>query len=554
MGTQLVQMAAAADLFHDDKHDGFATIQIGDHRETWPLRSAGFKRWLLGRFFTITGKTAKASTFSDALTVIDSKAQFEGDLRRVWVRTAQGDDGCIYLDLGDASWRAVRVAPNGWTVVDVPPVHFIRGSTSVALPLPARGGSVDSLRQVINLPDDDDFKRVVGWLLGALRPWGPYPVLAFIAEQGSGKSAAARLLRSLIDPSSIPLRGSIRDERDLVIAARTTQVVAFDNVAHLPQWLSDALCRVATGGGFSTRRLYTDAEEEIFTQTRPLLITGIDDYISNGDLLDRTMIVTLPTIAPTERRQEKDLEATFNHLHPLVLGALLDATCAALRNVDAVKFAMLPRMADFAAWVAGAEEELGWTPGSFLDAYCSSATEAQDIVLEASPIGEPLRELVDSSGFWEGTAAGLLSTLSERVDEAVRRSKAWPKTGRGITGPLRRLAPTLRALGIEVSFTRSATRARKRTITLRRIVPDPTVHTVQTVHPAEAEHQRVDGADDMDGEIATQNPTMADASWVSRRLLCPPTNTKTSSKKWRSGCERAGFSGQSRGAGGVNSS
>ena len=220
-----------------------------------------------------------------------------------------------------------------------------------------------------------------------------------------------------------------------------------------------------------------------------------------------------------------------------------------------LKFATLPRMADFAAWVAGAEEELGWTPGSFLDAYCSSATEAQDIVLEASPIGEPLRELVDSSGFWEGTAAELLSTLSERVDEAVRRSKAWPKTGRGITGPLRRLAPTLRALGIEVSFTRSATRARKRTITLRRIVPDsePSTPSKPSTQPKQSTSEWTVRT------IWTVKSPLRTRRWLTRagclrRLLCPPTNTKTSSKKWRSGCERAGSSGQSRGAGGVDSS
>ena len=331
--------------------------------------------------------------------------------------------------------------------------------------------------------------------------------------------------------------------------------MTFDNVAHLPQWLSDAFCRIATGGGFSTRRLYTDADEEIFTQTRPLLITGIDDYISNGDLLDRTMIVTLPTIAPTERRQEKELLAAFRDVHPLILGALLGATCAALRNVDAVKFSTLPRMADFAAWVVGAEEELGWTPGSFLDAYIASATEAQDIVLEASLIGEPLRELVESGGYWEGTAAELLSVLSVRVDEATGRSKAWPKSGRGITGPLRRLAPTLRALGIEVSFARSATHTRKRMITLRPIAPHSTVQTVQTVHPTEAEHQPMDGADDMDGEIATQNPTMADASWVISEGFCVPRPIRRHRRRSGGPAVNAlDLAGQSRGAGGVDSS
>ena len=319
MATIMVQLATRCDLFHDDKDNGYAAIDVDGHRETWLLRSSGFRRWLMGAFYKQTGKVAKSASFGDALTVIESKAQFESELRAVWLRTAQGDDGCIYLDLGGPSWRAVRIAPDGWSVVDVPPVHFVRGATSMPLPVPERGGSLEEIRRVINLPDDDDFKRVVGWLLGAVRPRGPYPILAFVAEQGSGKSAAARFLCSLVDPSTIQLRGSIRDERDLVIAARGSHVVAFDNVARLPQWLSDTLCRMATGGGFSTRRLYTDADEEVFTQTRPMLITGIDDYISNGDLLDRTMLVNLTTIPSTQRRQEARLEAEFESIRPRAL-------------------------------------------------------------------------------------------------------------------------------------------------------------------------------------------------------------------------------------------
>jgi hypothetical protein len=168
------------------------------------------------------------------------------------------------------------------------------------------------------------------------------------------------VLRSIVDPSAVPLRGMPRDERDLVIAARANHVIALDNVSHLPQWLSDAFCRMATGGGWSTRRLYTDADEEIFSQSRPVLITGIDDFITNGDLLDRAMLVNLPTISPQERRQETDLERQFTAMQPRILGVLLDAVSAALRNLEQIHLSSLPRMADFAAWIVAAESALGW--------------------------------------------------------------------------------------------------------------------------------------------------------------------------------------------------
>jgi hypothetical protein len=91
----------------------------------------------------------------------------------------------------------------------------------------------------------------------------------------------------LVDPNSAPLRSEPRDARDLIIAANNSWVLAFDNLSHLPAWLSDALCRLATGGGFSTRELYTDSEEVLFDAVRTVILNGIEELAMRGDLLDR---------------------------------------------------------------------------------------------------------------------------------------------------------------------------------------------------------------------------------------------------------------------------
>ena len=43
--------AGAAELFHAPDGTGFADISVDGHRETWPVRSAGFRRWIRCRFF-----------------------------------------------------------------------------------------------------------------------------------------------------------------------------------------------------------------------------------------------------------------------------------------------------------------------------------------------------------------------------------------------------------------------------------------------------------------------------------------------------------------------
>ncbi len=129
-------------------------------------------------------------------------------------------------------------------------------------------------------------------------------MLVLHGEQGSAKSTLVRILRALIDPNTAALRAAPRDERDLVIAARNSWCLALDNLSHLPDWLSDALCRLATGSGFATRELYTDAEETIFAAQRPIVLNGIEELATRGDLLDRALLLYLPAIPEAQRHDE----------------------------------------------------------------------------------------------------------------------------------------------------------------------------------------------------------------------------------------------------------
>src|SRR5262249_43235555 len=154
--------------------------------------------------------------------------------------------------------------------------------------------------------------------------------------------------------------------RDLAIAGNNSWVIALDNISYLPPWLSDALCRLSTGGGFSTRSLYENGEETIFNAQRPLIINGITELASRSDLMDRCLLVELPTIPEANRRTERELWAAFEQDRPAILGAILDVVSAGLRNLPHVQLGTLPRMADFAAWITACEPALGWKTSSFL--------------------------------------------------------------------------------------------------------------------------------------------------------------------------------------------
>ena len=297
----LVGLAQTAEPFHAPDGTGFADLDVNGHRETWPIRSKGFRRWLTRRFYEETGGAPSSEALQSALNVIEAKAHFDGPEREVHIRIG-GFEGRLYLDLADKTWRAVEIDATGWRVIENPPVRFRRAAGMKPLPVPVTGGSIEALRPFLNVKSDNDFVLVVAWALAVLRNRGPYPVMVLSGEQGSAKSTLLAILRSLLDPNTAPLRALPREDRDLFIAASNGHVLAFDNVSGLPAWISDTLCRLATGGGFAVRQLYTDDDEILFDATRPVILNGIEEIVTRPDLADRAVFLTLQPIPEEHRR------------------------------------------------------------------------------------------------------------------------------------------------------------------------------------------------------------------------------------------------------------
>jgi hypothetical protein len=404
-------------------------------------------------FYLAAGKAPSSQATQDALGVLEGKAIFEGPLRSVHVRVAGQDDN-IYIDLCNNQWQVVEISPRGWRVVDESPVMFRRAKAMLPLPMPVAGGSLNELRRFVQI-SDEDWVLFLAWLVAALRPVGPYPVLDLQGEHGSGKSSAGRIARALLDPNSAMLRGEPREPRDLMIASKNGWVLALDNLSGVPAWLSDCLCRLSTGGGFSTRTLYENDEETIFESQRPLIINGIDDVATRADLLDRCLILNLPRIEQEQRRPEAELKKAFEEARPRILGALLSAVSVALREVDHTELSVLPRMADFAIWATAAEVGLGLQRGQFIETYQSNRDAGNEVALEATPIGKAITDFIGRVGEWTGSSTELLKQLDQQAEERTRHLKNWPRSASTLGSIVKRLAPNLRIAGIGVEFTRT---------------------------------------------------------------------------------------------------
>lgn len=452
--TQLVELAHDAELFHTPDGEVYATIQVGDHKETWLVKKKSFRRFLMRKYYEQTNTSPNSQALQDALGVLEGKGLFDGPEHEVHTRVAEVN-GTIYLDLANSKWEVVEITPEGWRVVADPPMKFRRARGMEPLPYPVEGGTLGELRPFVNV-SDDDWALVLGWLVQAISPRGPYPILVIHGEQGSAKSTTERVLRLLVDPNQAPIRNQPRDEHDLIVAATNSWIIALDNMSRLPQWLSDAFCRLATGGGSATRELYSDQDEVLFDGQRPIIINGIEELATSGDLLDRSIILYLPRIPDETRELESEFWPNFEQARGRILGALLTAVSAAMRNVHQVNLPRLPRMADFAQWAVGAETEMGLQEGTFIRAYTRNRQAANSLVLESTAVSAEVWKLIESRGRWLGNATELLNKLNSKLGDSRRldqeRQGTWPKNGRALSNVLRRLAPNLRAVGVEITF------------------------------------------------------------------------------------------------------
>ena len=455
----LLGLVKAATLFHTPPpdNDAFANITIDDHRETHRVRGRGFREWLRYQYFEKMESGCNSEAMQVAIETIAAKAQYQGDERQVYVRVAE-HAGAIYVDLGGKEWKAVKVTKLGWEIIDEPPVCFARSTSTKALPVPMAGGSIELFRRFCNLVKpkagaDNEFVVLVGHILAVLRPNASYPVFVALGEHGTCKSTLSTLIGRLTDPRAPEQRSPPTSEDDLIVGAKRAHVLAFDNISALPDWLSDAFCRLATGGGAGKRKLYSDDDEVLFDGKRPIFLTGIEDFVTRPDLVDRSNMFNLEVVNEDKRLSDSELERKFAAAAPRIFGALLDGLVAGLKNLTDISIKEKPRMADFMLW-AEACTRTYWPAGTFMKAYRAKLESTVEVVLEASPVGAAVRRFMASHNEWKGTAQELLAELAPLVGERAAKEPDWPKRPNTLAGKLRRAAPALRRIGIHAAFNR----------------------------------------------------------------------------------------------------
>lgn len=329
------------------------------------------------------------------------------------------------------------------------PVLFKRTALTAPLVRPSRDGNIDALWDMVNVSEADR-PLLVALLVAALNPDESHVIANLTGEQGTGKSTATKIIASIIDPSTVPLRHAPRNNSDWTISASGSWVVPLDNLSKLPEWLSDALCRASTGDGDAKRLLYSNDDLHVTAFRRQVLLNGIDIAGIKDDLADRLVTIELRRIPDSARVSDETITKRWQETWPIILGGLLDLTVEVMRRKSSLKPEGLPRMADYAHTLATVDAILG-TNG--VETYKAQAADSATDAVEADPVVQTIESWMVATEKTEWTDG--IGALLDGVKEHLRmvNSPDWPEDARELGRALTRKAPSMRKAGWEVEKT-----------------------------------------------------------------------------------------------------
>lgn len=398
-----------------------------------------------------------------------SAEAFEGPATPLALRFAEHGSDEVVLDLG-RDGRVVMIHSDSWEIADEPPsdTPFRRSHATKSLPVPARGGKLDELADLLALdPAGETFRALLGWVIGLPFVGSVRPGALLVGPPGAGKSTRLRLAASVVEPSGVDALGSAfgRNLDDDLVRASHRAVPLWDNLTALSGTASDALCCTITGTARERRQLYSDADLHLIAVQRPVGLTAVGVPAGlRPDALDRLIVLDVPPVA--ERISDAQLQARFDASHPRLLGALCDAVSAVLHWRAQLSAPTRYRMASHAHVLAAADAaveagELPGCPGGLLDAYDSVVSRVKERTVAEDTFGSALLALLErTGGTWSGKASELLLAAGMHAGYADRYAPGWPSSARRIPEVLAHLREGLALLGVqwETTTVRGSTR------------------------------------------------------------------------------------------------
>ncbi len=440
-------------LFHDTAKDPYAAIMNDGHREVWNIDNSDFNTWLNSLYYSAEKKPAKRDSLSQAKEVLKARALFENTKAIPLDTRVSKLDNAFWYNLSNNDWQAVKITADGWKIEDNPPILFKRFRHQNSQYQPSKDGDIRRILKYINLQENQTL--FLCWLVSCFVPDIPHAMPIFFGEKGAAKTTVCTLLKKLIDPSVLETLTIQRNPRSLAVNLQQHWFLPFDNVSKINEETSDTLCRAITGGGIQQRKLFTDADDYIFTFQKCLALNGINNVANRPDLIDRAILIELCRIKESDRRELSELIADFEKDLPYILGGIFDILSKAMSIYPTVKLDRLPRMADFARWGYAVGEALGNLGNKFLDEYNTNQGKRNIEILNTDTVATLVIAFMKDKTEWSGLISELYNHLATIAPQYGINSKGkeFPAASNVLSRRLNGLKSNLQEVGISFEGT-----------------------------------------------------------------------------------------------------
>jgi len=258
------------------------------------------------------------------------------------------------------------------------------------------------------------------------------PILCFVGQKGSGKSATLRMIGKFFCGHDFDLRG-VPTEKDFSVLAANNSLLFLDNVDRPYKWLEDALATVATGITYSKRKLFTDFTEISKKPQCFIGITSRDPHFKRDDVADRML---LHHVKKFKLYLKEDALYQPMETHASLLWSLcLDDANRIIKLLNEIKLEEISsphRLADWAAFALVTAQALGIEIEKVKTLLTNMEMERAAFSLLDDPLREALKSWVKSSknqGEWYSTGE-LYTMLVEEHSEFKKTYESVQSLGK----------------------------------------------------------------------------------------------------------------------------
>lgn len=456
----IMQASTELEFFIDQMDEVFARVKLGEAWENIPINSTKFNDWLTYHTRLKSGVIVGRDALQKAVGLLTAQTRIQSSSSEtLHNRIAPAKDGILY-DLLDEKKQAIVIAPSGWNISEQAKPPFRRYPHQKAQFTPTSGGSAWDIFKHINILEDRRLLFLC-YLTSLFIPSIAHPILVLHGEKGAAKSTTTRMIKAIIDPSSIDTSAFPKDDAEMLRKLNTHWLSCFDNISRITQSQSDMLCRATTGVGMSARKLYTNDDEIHYYIKRPIILNGINVVATRADLLDRSLMMELSRIDATKRKTDSEVWGAFYEDLPAIFGAILDVLCIAITKEKNIHLDRKTRMADFNHWGAAIAESLQENGAKdFVEQLDADEERRNEEAISSDSVASSIQILMESSNSYRGSASELLSKLRGiAVENCIPTTKpSFPDSPNGLTRRINGIKSNLELIGINYQLSRNSRR------------------------------------------------------------------------------------------------